>query len=64
MKRIRAEMIGEIKQEIEIIQEKIKDADAAGDKAAKYKLMRLKNELQKKLLRVGGSDVRSWKKIL
>lgn len=64
MKRIRAEMIGEIKQEIKIIEEKIKDADAAGDKAAKYKLMRLKNELNKKLLRVGGSDVRSWKKIL
>lgn len=64
MKRIRAEMIGEIKQEIKIIQEKRKDADAAGDKAAKYKLMRLENELQKKLLRVGGSDVRSWKKIL
>lgn len=56
MLRIRNEMISEIKAEIEIIDEKIRDADSRGskeDKDAKYKLMRLKNELNKKLIRVG-----------
>lgn len=65
--RIRNEMIGEIKQEIAIIDEKIKDADSGmrddpEAKAAKYKLMRLKNELEKKLLRVGGG--KQWAKII
>jgi len=54
MMRIRNEMIGEIKTEMAIIDEKIKDADSKGDNAAKYKLMRFKNELNKKLIRVGG----------
>lgn len=62
--RLRREMIGELKVEMEIIDEKIKDAASAGDNKAKYKLMRLKNEINKKLLRVGGADVRDWKKIL
>lgn len=65
--RVRNEMIGEIKQEIEIIDEKIKDADSSihddpESRAAKYKLYRLKNELQKKLLRVGGGP--QWAKII
>lgn len=54
MFRIRNEMIGELKMEIEIIDKKIDDARANGDKNASYKLMRLKNELNKKLARVGG----------
>lgn len=53
--RIRNEMIGELKAELEIIEEKIRDADHAGDRAAKYKLMRFRNELKKKLIRVGGT---------
>lgn len=53
--RLRNEMIGEIKTEIEIIEEKIKDADRLGDNKAKYQLMRFKNELSKKLIRVGGN---------
>lgn len=53
--RIRSEIIGELKTEMEIIDEKIQDADRDGDRQAKYKLMRFKNELHKKLLRVGGS---------
>lgn len=53
--RLRNEMIGELKAELEIIDEKIKDADRAGDNKAKYQLMRFKNELNKKLIRVGGS---------
>lgn len=60
--RIRNEMIGELKTELEVIEEKIKDADRVGDNNAKYKLMRLKNEINKKLLRVGGH--KSWKKMI
>ena len=52
--RLRNEMMGELKAEVEIIEEKIKQADSAGDHKAKYQLMRLKNELNKKILRVGG----------
>lgn len=60
--RIRNEMIGELKTELSIIDEKIKDADRVGDNQAKYKLMRLKNEINKKLLRVGGN--KNWKKFI
>jgi len=60
--RIRNEMIGEIKTEISIIDEKIKDADSKGDNKAKYQLMRFKNELNKKLLRVGGG--KRWAKLI
>ena len=60
--RIRNEMIGEINTEIDIIKEKIRDAERAGDNKAKYQLMRLENELKKKLLRVGGG--KDMKKII
>lgn len=60
--RLRNEMIGELKTEKEIIEEKIKDADRVGDNKAKYQLMRFKNELNKKLLRIGGG--KGWDKIL
>lgn len=53
--RIRNEMIGELKTELAIIDEKIKDANEMRDNANKYKLMRLKNEINKKLIRVGGT---------
>ena len=55
--RLRAEMIGELKAELQIIDAKITDADRAGDNKAKYQLMRFKNELNKKLIRVGGTEV-------
>lgn len=58
--RIRNEMIEEIKTEIEILDAKIEDA--ATDKNAKYKLMRIRNELKKKLVRVGGE--KDWKKLI
>ena len=48
-------ILGEIE---EIIDDKIKDLSYNNDKeskAAKYKLMRAKNELNKKLIRVGGT---------
>lgn len=60
--RLRNEMIGEIKAEIEIVEEKIKDAEYNRDNRAKYQLMRFKNELNKKLLRVGGG--KQWAKII
>lgn len=60
--RLRNEMIGELKTEIEIIDEKIQDADRKQDLKAKYQLMRFKNEMNKKLLRVGGG--KQWKKII
>ena len=60
--RIRNEMIGELKAELEVIDEKIEDARRNNDTKAKYKLMRLRNEINKKLLRVGGS--KGWKKII
>lgn len=53
-KRIRNEMIGELKTELQIIDEKIRQADEEKDSNAKYKLMRLRGEFTKKLLRVDG----------
>lgn len=53
--RLRNEMIGELKAEKKIIDEKIKDAEREGNNKAKYQLMRFKNELNKKLIRVGGT---------
>lgn len=52
--RLRSEVIGQLKAELEVTEEKIRDADRAGDNSAKYKLMRFKTELEKKLVRVSG----------
>ena len=60
--RIRNEMIGELKTELKIIDEKIKDADNNKDNKAKYQLMRFKNEINKKLMRVGGG--KGWEKMI
>ena len=60
--RLRNEMIGEIKTEIEIVEKKIAEAEADHDMDKMAKLMRFKNEMNKKLLRVGGSP--QWKKII
>lgn len=57
--RIRNEMIAELKNEMKIVDMKIENATSSADKA---KLMRFKNELNKKLLRVGGG--KKWKKII
>ena len=53
--RLRREIIGEIRAELEIIEQKIEDARAAGDRKAVYQLMRFRNELRKQSVRVGGS---------
>lgn len=60
--RIRNEMIGELKTELEVIKEKKKEADYRHDYKEKYQLMRLENEIKKKLLRVGGT--KEFKKII
>lgn len=52
MMRLRNEMLGELKTELDIIDEKIKDAERARNNPEKYRLMRFKNELHKKYLRV------------
>lgn len=56
--RIRNEMIAELKMEIEICDDKIQDAERAGDNKAKYQLKRFKNELMKKMSRAAG--VKNW----
>jgi hypothetical protein len=55
-KRIRREIIGELRTELDIMDEKIEYARSHGDQKNQYQLMRLKNELQKKLVRVSGDD--------
>lgn len=62
MTRMRNEVIADLKSEIQIIDEKIQQADREQDFNNKYKLMRLKNEINKKLLRVGGN--KNWKKLI
>lgn len=57
--RIRNEMIAEIKTEIEILNEKIEDAKGVHDNEEKYKMIRIRNELNKKLIRVGGTKAMS-----
>ena len=56
--RIRNEMIAELKTEIEICEEKIRDADRDSNYQAKYQLKRFKNELNKKLARAAG--MKNW----
>lgn len=50
----KAKILRELKQELEIVEEKIKHADASGDKEKKYQLMRLKNKLTVDIERIKG----------
>lgn len=50
--RVRRELAREIETEIKICDEKIADADRNDDKTEKYKLMRIKSQLEKEQLRV------------
>lgn len=61
--RLRSEIISELKTEMEIVDVKIQDAAAKGDNKAKYQLMRFKNELNKKLIRVGAGGSKSGQKV-
>lgn len=54
--RLRNEIMGELDAEIEIINEKIHQADQDKKPHEKYKLMRFRKELEKKKLRVGGGQ--------
>ncbi|MEI2419563.1 hypothetical protein V6O07_04760, partial [Arthrospira platensis SPKY2] len=45
-------LISEIKEELLIVEEKIKDADSNGDKKQKYQLIRLKNSLERSIKRI------------
>lgn len=54
IQRLRTEMEGELKTEIQIVKEKIADANSKGDTKAKYQLMRFENELNKKLKNITG----------
>ena len=51
-KRIRNEYVKELTTEIKVCEEKIQDAQYNGDKAEKYKLMRIKGQLEQQLYRV------------
>ena len=51
-KRIRNELVEDLKTEIRICEEKINDASTEGDKQAKYRLMRTRDQLNKELLRM------------
>ena len=51
-KRIRNELIEDLQTEIKVCEEKINDASNDGDRQAKYRLMRTKDQLEKELFRI------------
>lgn len=51
-RRIRNELVSEIEAEIRICDEKINDANSEGKKQEKYELMRIREKLNRELLRV------------
>lgn len=50
--RIRNELVREIETEIKVCEEKINDANANGDQKEKYRLIRIKDQLDAELVRV------------
>ena len=60
--RERDKLITELKEEYEIVEEKIKDADNAGDKNKKYELMRLRNQIGKNIQRLSYKEASKLKK--
>ena len=48
----RTKIVNDLKRELTICEEKIKDADGKGDNENKYRLMRIKNELERQIVRV------------
>lgn len=51
-KRLREELLNELQTELHILDEKISDAQSAGDNKEKYQLMRTKGQLEQELVRV------------
>lgn len=60
--RERDKLLTELKEEYEIVEEKIKDADNAGDKNKKYELMRLRNQIGKNIQRLSYKEASKLKK--
>jgi len=50
--KVRLQIVEDMQQELKITKEKIRDADASGDKNAKYQLMRIEDALQRDITRV------------
>lgn len=48
----RNKLLRELKNELEMVEEKIKDADSAGDRKEKYQLMRIRQTLQTEIERI------------
>lgn len=48
----RKKLLSELKRELEIVDEKIKDADGSGDREKKYQLMRVKHKLETDIDRI------------
>jgi hypothetical protein len=55
-KRQKEEMLAELKSELEIINEKIKDAESDNDKKKKYQYIRLRREIQRNIDRIRFND--------
>lgn len=51
-RRIRNELVRELQTEIRVCEEKISDANANGDQKEKYRLMRIKDQLDAEMVRV------------
>lgn len=60
--RERDKLLTELKEEYEIVEEKIKDADNSGDKNKKYELMRLRNQIGKNIQRLNYKEASKLKK--
>ena len=51
-KRVRGQIVDELKEELKIVEEKIDDAKADSARVKKYELMRIKNRLEKDIKRI------------
>ena len=52
----RGKIINDLHSELNIVKEKIKDADSKGDNENKYKLMRIENQLERQIARIQYKD--------
>lgn len=52
----RRKILAELKEELEMVEEKIKDAESKGDNKSKYQLMRLRNKLKTSIERIKYGD--------
>ncbi|MGL5743982.1 MAG: hypothetical protein ACRCXX_02410 [Cetobacterium sp.] len=52
----RRKILAELREELEMVEEKIKDAESKGDNKSKYQLMRLRNKLKTSIERIKYGD--------